>query len=146
MTPPEADPARANLERLFPSLASSTYAIESPRDGRYNCVAWAAGENFRHWWPGPEGIGAPYWPPGVPREETMSAFIQAIQAFATLGYAPCESGTAERGYERVAIYVDSSRRPTHTARQLPSGHWSSKVGVELEDIRHELAGLENADY
>ena len=66
--------------------------------------------------------------------ETVEAFVSA---YATLGYAKCEESSAvlEAGFEKVAIYVDANGVPTHAAKQLPNGAWTSKLG-EWEDIRH----------
>jgi hypothetical protein len=41
----------------------------------------------------------------------------------------------EAGFEKIAIYVDGDGVPTHAARQLSDGAWTSKLG-EWEDIRH----------
>jgi len=30
------------LEALFPGLRGADYRLSSPRDRRYNCIAWAA--------------------------------------------------------------------------------------------------------
>lgn len=131
----------ARLESLFSNLKQSQYKITSEESRWYNCVAFAAGETHRWWWP----IGA-YWPEQVPRHETIEGFIRAFQA---LGYSPCDDGTLEAGYEKVAIYADESGVPTHMARQLPSGMWISKCG-SLEDIEHEaleaLAGFGPTGY
>ena len=54
-----------SLEQHFPSLTPSGYAITSPKDRRYNCVAWAVGDQKRWWWPDPAECG--YWPDGVSR-------------------------------------------------------------------------------
>ena len=63
-------------------------------------------------------------------------------AFSRNGYQPCQSDQLEPGYEKVAIYVDSTGTPTHMARQLSSGTWTSKLGRH-EDIEHTtLAQLE----
>ena len=70
-----------------------------------------------------------------------------VAAFATLGFEVCESGDAEPGLEKVAIYVGDSGEPEHMARQLPSGGWTSKMGCLLEDIEHvNLAVLEGTEY
>jgi hypothetical protein len=76
-----------------------------------------------------------YWPEGVPRSETVEAFIQAYR---TLGYEICDSPALEPGVEKIAIYVNNrvDREPTHAARQLPSGKWTSKLG-RAEDIEHD---------
>jgi hypothetical protein len=59
-----------------------------------------------------------------------------VAAFATLGFATCADGLLETGVEKVALYVDAAGVPTHMARQLPSGAWTSKLG-RLEDIEHD---------
>jgi hypothetical protein len=125
-----------DFERIFPQLRGTKYAITSPFDDGYNCIAFAAGDTGRWWWPGdPEDS---HWPEGIPRAETFEAFIRA---FELLGYALCESNELEPGWEKVAIYCDAQRIPTHAARQLEDGTWVSKLG-KSEDIRHEVAGLE----
>ena len=73
-----------------------------------------------------------YWPQGSPLEETLAAFVRA---FATLGFIPCNDDTLEPGFEKIAIYVNSQGKPTHAARQLHNGRWSSKLGNEV-DIEH----------
>jgi len=129
------------LEQLFPALKRVGFTVTSPRDSRYNCVAWAAGDVTRWWWPAESPFT--YWPPGVGREESVPNFIQA---FATLGYVLGASGDLEPDYEKVAIFASSDGTPTHMARQLGDGSWTSKLGG-LEDITHsEVSGLEGADY
>jgi hypothetical protein len=53
-----------------------------------------------------------------------------------LGYVPAANGDIEPGYSKVAIYLDGNGVPTHAARQLPDGRWTSKLGRNV-DIRHE---------
>jgi hypothetical protein len=133
---------RADLARIFPQLESDSYEVTSPEDIKYNCVAWAAGpeEVHRKWWPAPSPFY--YWPV-EPREETVAGFITA---FGQLGYVVCHTGELESGYERLAIYTDETGTPTHMARQLTSGRWTSKLG-ELEDIEHlTLEQLSGSDY
>jgi hypothetical protein len=126
-------------ENLFPLLAATGYRITSPVDSRYNCIAWAAGQSFPWWWPDPDGFD--YWPPNVPREHNIAAFVQA---FGTLGYEICQDGALELGWEKVAIYAIAGA-PMHAARQLPNGLWTSKLGPD-EDIEHELNGLSGTAY
>src|SRR5260370_19969438 len=133
---------RANLARIFPQLESAPYEITSPEDVKYNCVAWAAGraEVRRRWWPAPSPFY--YWPV-EPREETVAG---CIMAFGQSGYADCDTGDLEAGSEKLAIYADDADTPTHMARQLASGQWTSKLG-ELEDIQHmTLDQLSGSDY
>jgi hypothetical protein len=115
----------------LPNLHDLNHSIESIPTTRYNCIAWAAGDDQNWWWP----IGA-YWPPGVPRQLTIDAFIWA---YMTLGYAPCADGSYEEGYEKVALYAQYvpgyGWEPTHAARQIGPGCWASKLGP-CEDIDH----------
>src|SRR5258708_3906964 len=117
------------LELYFPNLKNSKYTITSSTTRDYNCIAFAAGEIHRWWWP----IGLAYWPENAPRSETVPSFVFA---FGTFGYSACEDGTPESGFEKLAIYAHDDGIPTHMARQLPSGIWVSKCGG-LEDIEHE---------
>lgn len=120
----------SSLESAFPALAGSRYAVTSAATGTYNCLTWAAGETDRWWWPDPMGVG--YWPEGAPREETLAAY-------ATSGFAPTSDPAPEPSFGKVAIYVRSGL-PTHAARQLPNGRWTSKLGRDV-DIEHALPDL-----
>src|SRR5215831_14037987 len=120
----------ATLRLTFPGLGDS--AVEtSPATPRYNFIAWAANDQARFWWPSPPPLA--YWPPGAPRRATIEAFVRA---FEHLGYRPGPlDETLEVGIEKVAFFADPNGTPTHGARQLPDGFWTSKMG-KLEDIRH----------
>lgn len=129
------------LEDLFPGLRGTAYQITGAPDPVYNCIAWAAGTTDAWWWP----VGDPqrvFWPPGVPHEETVAA-IQAV--FALLGYAVCDHAELETGYEKIALFANALGAPTHAARQLPVGRWTSKLGL-LERLEHALHDLEGAEY
>jgi hypothetical protein len=129
------------LEDLFPALRGSPYQVTSPVTDVYNCIAWAAGVTNKWWWP----FGDPAktdWPANAPRNETIDAFRQA---FATLGHDECPSADLELGMEKIALFADAAGIPTHAARQLPTGRWTSKLGV-LVDIEHELTDLEGTEY
>ena len=123
----------------FPNLAPGNHAITSGRSTAYNCIAWAAGDDARWWWP--IDIEDVHWPEGVPRVEELSAFVAA---FATLGYAECEGGGLERGLEKIAIYA-ADGIPKHAARQLPDGQWSSKLGKSF-DLSHTLEAITGPAY
>src|SRR5437660_406471 len=111
------------LERLFPALREVGFEATSPRDPGYNCVAWAAGDTTRWWWPAESPFA--YWPNGVEREESLTSFIRA---FATLGYEPASSGDYEPQFEKLAIFASGDGVPTHVARQIAGGAWTSKLG------------------
>jgi hypothetical protein len=123
----------------FPLLAAGNHRRTSPPTSTYNCIAWAAGHSDKWWWP--DSAQQAFWPSGVPRALTLQAFIQAYQS---LGYVLCDHNGVESGYEKVAIYLLKSR-PTHAARQLPSGVWTSKLGKN-HDIEHELGAIEGPLY
>jgi len=118
----------------LPDLTQTSCIETSPNSRLYNCIAWAAGNSERWWWPvGRPGIS--YWPKGVPREETVGAFILA---FSTLGYVLCQDASLEPGIEKVALFgkvVSGQLVPTHAALQLESGEWTSKLGP-FEDVTH----------
>lgn len=128
-----------DLEALFPKLIGSPYTITSSPTQDYNCIAWAAGDDQRWWWP--DLAMFRYWPAGVPRDETLSAFQTA---FETLGYGVCVDELHEAGHEKIAIFANDEG-PQHAARQLANGRWTSKLG-ELDDIEHDLHDLECVDY
>lgn len=129
------------IEHYFPVVVDWGYVVTSEIDCGYDCIAWAAGDDTRVWWPSPED-GSVYWPPGVPRAETVEAFAAA---YGTLGYVPCDNEEHEVGFEKIAIFADSCGEPIHAARQLDAENWTSKVG-RLQDIRHPLRALEGSEY
>lgn len=128
-----------NFCAIFPKLASAVWSIKSPRDDRYQCIAWAACRTNIRWWP-VHGYKQYHWPPDATFDDTVDAFVEA---FATLGYHKCTSRQFEFGYQKVAMYVSHERRVLHMARQHFFGHgWLSKCG-DLEDISHaELESIE----
>ena len=128
-----------SLEDVFPGLRGQPYRIQSPRDDRYNCIAFAAGDDRNWWWP--DAAGEDTWPAGVARTETVDAFRDA---FATLGYVVCAGDQLEPGYEKVVLFALIGV-PKHAARQLPSGRWISKLGPS-EDIEHGLHDLTGSVY
>ena len=117
----------ARLEVTFPKLFAAGYEITSKAEPFYNCIAWAAHDTHRPWWPNPFG----YWPFWIKREETLACFVRAFQV---LGYRVCAHSRPERGYEKVALYAVGDH-PKHMARQLANGLWTSKLG-HWEDITH----------
>lgn len=126
----------------FPNLGEGSYETTSPPTPEYNCIAWAAEEDDRWWWPSRHATNA-YWPPGLPRAETLENFRSA---FRTLGYEPANDDKPEAGFEKVALYADANGTPTHMARQLETGVWTSKLG-QAQDIEHvTLQDLEGGVY
>src|SRR2546421_12572940 len=84
---------------MFPGLSPpAQFQITSTQTPKYNCIAWAAGEDKRWWWPS----GDYFWPEGVSYGRTAEAFILA---FATLGYERCESDDSENAFEKIALFT-----------------------------------------
>jgi hypothetical protein len=131
------------IECLFPGLQNSGFQITSQASKDYNCIAWAAGDDKQWWWPDSDPDNdAVYWPSGVVREETLAAFVAA---YATLGYVLCDKDEVEPGHEKIAVFAYLDSFPTHAARQLPTGRWTSKLGSR-EDIEHALHDLAGERY
>ena len=128
-------------EMYFPKLFTSGYSKTSEED-LYNCIAWAAGEEYSDecWCPYRIGNGY-YWPDGLERNAEIETFVQLYRI--KCGYEPCpeNSQKLEAGVEKIALYADSKKQITHVARQLEDGTWTSKLG-DWEDINHKvLEGL-----
>lgn len=119
------------IEKIFSRLIDIGYTITSEETTEYNCIAWAANDTEAWWEPDPLYLS--FWPTGVPRIYSLDAYIKAYQ---TLGFIVCNSLEYEKDFEKIAIYVDNNGNPTHAARQLDSGSWTSKLG-SLEDIEHK---------
>ena len=110
-------------------------AITSPCARDYNCIAWAAEDDVRWWWP--NSFGLSYWPFYPAGDASLENFINA---YATLGYERCEHERLESGFKKIAVYVGRANEVTHAARQLESGLWTSKLG-ELYDIQHPFVNV-----
>lgn len=76
----------ADLYRVFQNLAKSDAEKKSSENTSYNCIAWAANDTTRRWWPRASGY---YWPANIRDDDSLESFVGA---FATLGYEPCPEG------------------------------------------------------
>ena len=123
-----------NISIRLPGLDASDFAITSTKTEEYNCIAWALKEDDR-WWSHNDLLGH-YWPEGVRRAGTVSAYQAAL---ATEGFEICDSGEVVDGVEKIALFAAGDEF-THVARQLPNGRWTSKLGRDC-DIEHELEAL-----
>jgi hypothetical protein len=128
-------------EATFPQLRRDDYRVTSQECTRYNCIAHAAGKDDNWWWPVEGKVEGVYWPFDSP-EDSIEVFIRAYQIE---GYEVCQERELEDGIEKVAIYIGADGKPTHAARQLVNGSWTSKLG-DWEDIEHRtLEALETGD-
>ena len=127
--------------RYFPDLNGNYRPTSLPAD--YNCIAYAAGDTTRFWWPGEyEPLAPDYWPPSADKNATITAFIQA---FRTVGYQECSNGRWEWAFEKIAIYALGNEVKHASRQQIDDGKWRSKLGPD-EDIEHTLSGLEGWYY
>lgn len=131
-------------EECFPELNGGNYRVTSQKDETYNCVAWAVGDTS-HFWDDVRIKGRRvkgyYWPPGL-SAETVDGWKQV---FILHGYAECDSRSFETELEKVAIF-ELANEPSHVARQLDGGKWTSKLGKGC-DIEHSaLDVLEGEEY
>jgi hypothetical protein len=120
----------------FPNLIpgkGGNHKLTSWSTSRYNCIAWAADDPFRRWWPGMRSF---YWPSEAIDDNSIVAFIDAFHK--RLHYDCCNDGLLEPGFEKVAFYASPNGEPLHAARQLPDGSWTSKMGMAYwPDIHHD---------
>jgi len=136
MTPAEA------CQTKFERLSTTNFRITSPLDVYYNCIAFAAADSRRWWWPTGPFLGGQYWPPEAPRENTVHAFVVAFQS---LGFVPCDNDVLESRFEKVAIYA-AAGVPKHAARQLPNGEWTSKLGSGFDIIHDDPHCVSGREY
>jgi len=127
------------LRAKWPKLIPGTYTHASQATPRYNCFAFAVGDD-RHWWE-PEMHGGRFrWAEGV-----GDGIDSWAQVFVLNGYEPTNNLDHEDGYEKVAIYVElETLRPSHVA--ISDGvTWKSKLG-KLQDIEHATLNQLEGDY
>jgi hypothetical protein len=132
----------ANIESFAPN-AVGHYERKSDPTTDYNCLAWAV-ENNQKWFNPERFCAGYYWPKGVERHWSMKTVIHVLSEY---GFdEEVELATFEDGIVKVAIYADVDEYPTHFARQLANGKWTSKAG-ELIDFEHDsLECLHCDDY
>lgn len=129
--------ARAILNPKFPKLTDHNFSITSPCDPTYNCIAWAAGDQIKWWWPGSQ---AAFWPV---RDQSLS-IVAFREVFSQLGYVQTTSHDNADRFERIVIYTKDGI-PTHAARQTADGAWTSKLG-QAWDIAHKFDALNDGEY
>ena len=122
----------------FPHAEDEGCDETSPKTRVYNCIAHAAGDSKRFWWPHPDA----YWPKDIPLKTTVYAFLKLYRS---LGYETCDDAKLEVGNEKVAIYA-LNYVVQHAALQLQNGHWTSKIGANI-DVEHDtLKALDGPLY
>lgn len=122
------------MEDDFPNLRSEGYQLRSPVADRPNCIGWALYDRNLYWDAGMVGVKGYYWPPGVPRDDSLEAWTKVFEIH---GYRICDNAELEPSHEKIAIYFNpKTGAPEHVARQKKSGIWISKMGKGA-DIEHK---------
>jgi hypothetical protein len=123
----------------FPNSKASPFVVTSPSDGTYNCIAWAVESQAHFYWPST----SPFfdWPNDLPRKASLATFRQFFHLF---GFMPCDNGELESGFQKIALFA-KEKKPSHAARQLPDGTWTSKIGAWV-DVMHTLEAMEGGMY
>jgi hypothetical protein len=124
----------------FPNSKIDPFLITSPQTSSYNCIAWAFGDNSKWYWPDSSNIY--FWPSDIPRQETINSFIKL---FESIGYIQTDNDNLDIEFEIIAIYGDSFSNPTHAARQLQNGFWTSKLGQHF-DVTHTIFSMSDGSY
>jgi hypothetical protein len=122
----------------FPNLVNPASKKTSDQSSNYNCIAWAFGDDRKNWWPNNLGY---HWPLNAIGKTDLQAFEEW---FARDGWEECADRLVEVGYEKIALYA-LSNKPTHAARLLDSGLWTSKLGQHI-DLCHDLNELDGPKY
>lgn len=130
-----------SLESIFPNLKNTHYRQTSKSAG-YNCIAHAIRDTLKVWWPTVDIFHKTYWPPGLPREETVEAFVAFFQS---IGFESCDNNNYEQRYDKIAIYADEKGRVKHASRQLNDTFWTSKLGLNI-DTEHEHRAVAGNNY
>ena len=82
------------IEQDFPNLSPGKWEITSPIDEGYNCIAFAVHDTRQFWDPSVIGARGYYWPPGVPRDDSLQSWLRVFELH---GYRRCEIGETPKG-------------------------------------------------
>ena len=127
----------------FQNFTDKNHTVTSDPDPVYNCIAFAVGIMDKKYWPGfhPDY----YWPKNIPQTESIEAFISLYESFGYLLVTDSSKGGYVSGWEKIAIYVGSSGKPTHAAKQVGPNKWASKLG-DWYDIEHTKDAISGVQY
>ena len=129
---------RQLLIKSFPNLSGENFQIVGVCTEQYNCIAYAAGDTTRRWWPN----GIDYWPSWATGNNRMESLMEAL---AGLGYEKCADGKVEDGYQKIVLYGFQGSFE-HAAVQMPNGRWHSKMGQGPQIEHHSPESLSGGPY
>jgi hypothetical protein len=108
-------------KQYFPNLSDVEKKKTSEQTDVYNCIAWAFKDSQRNWGPNEKRS---FWPIDVSSMTDIQAFEEL---FRQDGWEETGEYGLEQGYEKIALYTLGGR-PTHAARLIGDGVWTSKLG------------------
>ena len=88
-------------------------------------------DHQRIWWP---NLKRAFWPQNCAGKTTLDAFETW---FAADGWVSTTDRYVEQNFKKVALFCKNGH-PTHAARQLGNGNWTSKLGVSI-DLWHGIS-------
>lgn len=150
MSSPSSDPLFQLIQTgQFPNLTHANSRPTSQHHPGYNCIAWAAGDTSRKWWPAAglqagTTMGGVYWPTSVPFG-TLPTPAVFVQGFSTEGWSACGDGGFQPLVVRLAFYVGQDGMVLHAARQVVGG-WTSKLGEHIDIFHSDLSAVEGPAY
>lgn len=124
----------------LPGFVDSARKITSPPTHQYNCIAWAFEDPTKWWWP--QDHPDAHWPIDCDGLTTLEAFEAW---FDHDGWELTQNPSYEAAYRKVALYADANGEPTHAARLLEEGKWTSKLGP-FHDVWHGYNELDGPAY
>jgi hypothetical protein len=132
------------LRKDFPNLTYWNSKQTSKASRIYNCITWALGMN--NCWIWPDSVYDIYtWPYNLPRVLNKTIFIKLFGHY-EYKIIPDMDISIQEHIQKIAIYANTLGLPTHAARQLRNGYWTSKLGIDM-DIEHDtLEVLEGPAY
>lgn len=126
------------LSQAFPQLTDIVNKKTSDATPLYNCIAWAFGDNTRHWWP---NAARSFWPLATQGLSPMEAFMAWFSAD---GWTLTTDDSFSAEFIKVALYSKNGD-PTHASRLIGDGVWTSKLGPFI-DISHGFLDLNGPEY
>jgi hypothetical protein len=79
------------------------------------------------------------------RRENKESFIKLFK-YHGYNIIPNKDISLKSTMRKIALYTNSSKTPTHAARQLSNGMWASKIGADIDLVHKTLDVLEGPAY
>jgi hypothetical protein len=137
--------------RDWPNTRYHPLVIKSPKTIKYNCAAFAVGQEDYWFECADESLKQLYlgscefhWPENILQNASLNAYIELYEQH---GFEKLSSLNADfvGGVTKIALYGKGDDF-MHASKQMPDGRWASKLGP-LQDVEHDnLRVLEGPTY